>query len=306
MHQFCHNCGDQLEEGEFFCDQCGAKIVDPVTLPQANTPMPQPPNTHPSATPPQNFSTPQNFYTPNPIQPQPFNQYPGSAPSSPNKVQKLLLPIVLGLVGLIVILGIGAYFVKPFLDKRNTNNILPTTSADPSTANTTLKTTPLPFASPKATTAIPKTGNQTQNNVKPPAPNNPAGNLANFRANLNAVSYYDPIGQKITVKFQATLTNFGSGPAQNVMLDFSPDANDANASYLGINANTYINLTEIPEISAGDIELIERSFVYSNASPSLATQAYLQDLSNRFIAIPIMVYWEEDETPFKLKLMITK
>lgn len=285
MNQFCHNCGDKLEEGEVFCDQCGTRIEDVEPKWQQNSSESQIPNMHvPQMTPNQNYQQiphvdPSNSYG-----------YPGYGSIPPKKRKNILVPISIGVGVLVVVLVVVAFFAKSYLDQMKIKQEV-VSQTNQNTENTS--NNGLGNSQNKETTTSTTTNTQGRN-------------FAYFASNVYAVSSYDPETQKITVKFQAHMENTGSGTAENIYLFFSPEVNDPNSQFLGIADNTPVNLTPLPQIAGGEKKLIEENFTYSNVSSTIATQAYLQDLSNRFIQLPILVKWTEGNQPYHLKLKIIR
>ena len=109
MSRFCEECGTPLEPNENFCSNCGAKVIrdeppQPTYTPPVNQPSPQPTYTPPKSTPVESTSQP-----------------------AENKTVNFLV-----LIGILVFLCVGAYFVgkpntdpKPYNTSWMVNNVPP-------------------------------------------------------------------------------------------------------------------------------------------------------------------------------------
>ena len=116
---FCTYCGKQIADHSKFCPNCGRQLAakPPVQLGQAANPQPvnpQPANPQPQwQAPAQSNPQPQQWQVPVPPSPQPAASQQWQAPAAP--VQKAKgkkkTGLILGLVGLLLALGVGAFFL---------------------------------------------------------------------------------------------------------------------------------------------------------------------------------------------------
>jgi hypothetical protein len=263
MPRFCHNCGDLVEEGEVFCDKCGTKIIsEEEGQKQYET---------------RNNSYGQNHYN-NSINQQGMNyqsmdQYNHGKKNVRKKqsgwtvfIKIVGVFLAIGIVLIAALLVLGRLLDLSGGANPGNNPNPPSVTSDPN------NTTPSATEKPGAAKAV-----------------------AAWSADLNAYTTYSEKDKKINVEYTVTLTNNGTGAADLVKLYLDPRADDEDAQYIGIIERTIINTDqEIKRIKAGETKEMKTSFYYSNIDVSAVTQEILQEISNSFVRIPVLVEWQEN------------
>lgn len=166
---YCARCGTQTVPGERSCGKCGNDLTMPDSVTNA-PPLPQgiPPTTPPIQPPP---------VDPQPVQPTApiYQQGYGTASVKPKGGSPL--PIIIGLVVLLVVLGLGGYFL--FLNKGNSGNqalanpTSPPAIAAPSPTTVAQANQTTPANSDQATPTAQSNSNQitpTEDNSAPATP----------------------------------------------------------------------------------------------------------------------------------------
>lgn len=117
MDKFCSNCGNPLDEGAAFCDNCGAKVgtAQPMQQPQPVTDQQSPaPDGSYSQQPTQGVQYPQQpaqevQYPQQPQYPMYNQNTPQYTPQPPKKRKLWLIPVIIGAVVALVALGLIIY-----------------------------------------------------------------------------------------------------------------------------------------------------------------------------------------------------
>jgi hypothetical protein len=280
MARYCHNCGDLIEEGELFCDKCGVKLADTNESSQQNVIV-------------ENYQkVPSNDFPPNPNYSY-GNPLTTSRPSKSKGIFKMVLAVF---ITVILTLGVTRY-MNTNLNKKteptsSTNILNEQVEETPPENNTKLPS--------NETTKIDTTSN---NRV---AQNTVANNLAYWSADLDVESIYNSSTKRISVFYDLELINIGSGEAQDIMVFLTPEENDEITKDLGIKPNTRITADSIPRVAANNRTYILEEFYYDGVESFFISEEYLEDLSNRYTALPILVTWKENGQEYYLQLKISK
>lgn len=325
MQRLCPNCGDPVEHDEVFCDKCGTRVTSEPTAEsqyqtpnpyqnQYQTPTPDPyqgqtptPNPYQGQTPtpgPYQGQTPtpdsnqsQYSYIPGQQNMPPFTP-PSSYPSSPyssgqkpktgSRVLKIVFICISVVAILIVLIGVIGLLMEG-KGKKTTDNTKP---ADVKPVTTETQKPPVTETEKPVVTETEQTA--------------PGEFLAAWDVEMNATSTYESSEKKIYVEYTATVKNTGKADAQQINLFLDPEPDDENAKYLSINERTIVNYEQgvIEEIGPGQEAVITTKFFYDNIEPENAEQSVLQDVANRFVAIPLYIEWQEKGTAYNARLTI--
>jgi hypothetical protein len=277
MASFCEHCGDVLEEGEFFCDKCGAKAPNLDTVPSLNARF-APFDGRGQNLPPDFRSS---------------NQASQSQTSNSKSARKrIAFVLVLGAI----LIGIPSYFIlikgihMPLYERYFPSQTTENTDENPHTKEPNAK------GDTEQRRDLPATSTEP-NGTKEEEPIQEMEALAEFILVPHAHSVYDEENQVVTVVFEVKLTNIGGGKAQDIMVYFDPDEGDLNVQELQIDTRPLMTIP-IREMNVGQTNQMVRRFDFSTNPSFLVTPEYLEYLAMRFKRIPISWIWYENNKEY--------
>ncbi len=210
--QYCANCGTPAIPGERFCGECGHDLTMPGSV--TNVPRQAMSQGIPPAVPPVSQSYPP------PNQPYPPAPYAQSVTQTTSRGGGSPLPLIIGAIVVIAVLGVGAYFL--LFNKGATNN---TVSGNPTaTPVAALAATATPGSNSRPPTATAdNSGNQPT----------PAGNNAALGDEVQ--SAIDTM--RGLTSFHATVSGTYVGSELAIDGDFGKDNAQFTFQYQGVSAN---------------------------------------------------------------------